>query len=333
MKAAVYTRFGPPEVLALRQVPKPTPRAQEVLIRVRATTVTSAECAMRRGEPLWGRVILGFLRPRRRMRTLGLELAGEVAEIGAEVTRFQVGDEVFGFTGFALGADAEYVRLPQKASLALKPVNTDFEQAAAAVDGASTALYFLKKAGVRHGHKVLIYGASGSVGTYAVQLAKHFGAQVTAVCSAQNADLVVGLGADEVIDYTKEDYSRSGAAYDIVFDTLGKTSFTRARAVLAPRGRYASTTGLRNNVLSLGTSMSRGRKVVTGMSVQKNDALVLLKGLIEAEQLRIVIDRRYAFDELIEAHRYVETGRKRGNVVVTISAGQGLGDGSVPVVA
>nr|BFE79844.1 hypothetical protein GCM10020093_024450 [Planobispora longispora] len=182
MKAAVYTRFGPPEVLTLCQLPKPVPRDDEVLVRVRATTVTSAECTMRRGEPLWGRVILGFLRPRVRMRTLGTELAGEVEQVGAGVTRFRPGDEVFGFTGFRLGANAEYVCLPQRASLAPKPVNIGFETAAAAVDGGSTALYFLRKAGIRDGHKVLVYGASGSIGTYAVQLAKHFGAHVTAVC-------------------------------------------------------------------------------------------------------------------------------------------------------
>jgi NADPH2:quinone reductase len=318
MKAAVYTRFGPPEVLTLRQVPKPAPRAGEVLVRVRAMTVTSAECAMRRGEPLWGRIVLGVLRPRRRMRTLGTEFAGVVEEVGAGATRFRPGDEVFGFTGFRLGANAEYVCLPQRASLAPKPVNTGFEEAAAAVDGGSTALYFLRRAGVRSGHRVLVYGASGSIGTYAVQLARHLGAHVTAVCGPRNAGLVAELGADEVIDYTREDYSRSGAVYDIVFDTLGKTSFSRARAVLAPRGRYASTTGLHNTFLSLGTSVSRGRRVVTGMSVEKNDALVYLKGLIEAEELRIVIDRRYPFDRLAEAHRYVETGHKSGNVVVTV---------------
>ncbi|NRQ40109.1 NAD(P)-dependent alcohol dehydrogenase [Nonomuraea sp. NN258] len=318
MKAAIYTRFGPPEVLALHQVPKPEPREDEVLIQVRAMTVTSAECAMRRGEPLWGRIILGLRRPRKRMRTLGTELAGRVEAVGAKVTRFRPGDEVFGFTGFRLGANAEYVCLAQRASLELKPVNLGFEEAAAAVDGASTALYFLRKAGLRAGHRVLVYGASGSIGTYAVQLAKHFGAHVTAVCGPRNADLVAELGADEVIDYTKEDYSRSGARYDIVFDTLGKSSFAQARTVLTRQGRYAPTTGLGNTFLSLGTSLSRGRKVVTGMSVDKNDSLALLKGLIEAEQLRVVIDRRYPFDQLAEAHRYVETGHKRGNVVITI---------------
>ncbi|GIH93941.1 NAD(P)-dependent alcohol dehydrogenase [Planobispora siamensis] len=318
MRAAVYTRFGPPEVLTLRQVPKPEPRKDEVLIRVRAMTVTSAECAMRRGEPLWGRVVLGFFRPRAGMRRLGTELAGEVEKVGAGVTRFRPGDEVFGFTGFRLGANAEYVCLPQRASLAPKPVNASFEEAAAAVDGASTALYFLRKAGARGGRRILVYGASGSIGTYAVQLAKHFGAHVTAVCGPRNTALVTELGADEVIDYTKEDYSRSGAVYDIVFDTLGKTSFSRARAVLTPAGRYVATTGLHNTFLSLGMSLSRGRRVVTGMSVEKNEALIFVKELVETGRLRIVIDRRYPFEQLAEAHRYVETGHKSGNVVITV---------------
>ncbi|MFI6901763.1 NAD(P)-dependent alcohol dehydrogenase [Nonomuraea sp. NPDC050394] len=318
MRAAVYSRFGPPEVLTLRQVPKPEPRDDEVLIRVRAMTVTSAECAMRRGEPLWGRVVLGFRRPRRRMRTLGTELAGEIERVGAKVTRFRPGDEVFAFTGFRLGGNAEYVCLPQRASLAPKPVNLGFEEAAAAVDGASTALYFLRRSGLRRGHKVLVYGASGSIGTYAVQLAKHFGAHVTAVCGPANAAFVTGLGADAVVDYTKEDYGGRGELYDIVFDTLGKSSFSQARPALTRDGRYASTTGLRSTFLSLATAMSRGRKVVTGMSIDKNDSLPFLKNLIEAEELRVVIDRRYTFDQLAEAHRYVETGHKRGNVVVTI---------------
>ncbi|MFI6479956.1 NAD(P)-dependent alcohol dehydrogenase [Nonomuraea sp. NPDC050663] len=313
MKAAVYTRFGPPEVISLREVPKPVPAQDEVLIQVTATTVTSAECAMRRGRPLWGRIIIGLRRPRRRMRVLGTEVAGRVVAAGAKVTRFRPGDEVFGFTGFRLGANAEYVCLPQKASLQLKPVNVDFGQAAAVVDGASTALHFLSKAGIRRGQRVLVYGASGSIGTYAVQLAKHLGAHVTAVCGPGNVGLVRELGADEVIDYTKGDYTR--ARYDIVFDTLGKTSFRRARAALGPRGRYAVTTGLHNMFLSVLT-----RRVVSGMSVEKNQALELIKSLVEAGQLRIVIDRRYGFDQLAEAHRHVETGHKRGNVVVDVAA-------------
>ena len=320
MKAVVYTRFGPPEVLTIEDVAKPTPKADEVLVRVHATTVTSAEAAMRRGEPLWGRVILGFFRPRKRMRTLGTELAGVIESVGESVTRFRPGDEVFGFAGFNIGANAEYMRLPERGSLALKPRNKTFEEAAAAVDGASTALYFLRdKAGIRRAQRVLVIGASGSIGTYAVQLARHFGAHVTAVCSTGNAELVRSLGAHEVVDYTREDFTHNGDTYDIVFDTAGKSSFARCRGSLTPTGCYLPTTGLYNYVLSAWTRVRGGKRVRTGMSVDKRDALEFLRPLIEAGELRIVIDRRYEIDDIVEAHRYVDTGRKRGNVVVTVA--------------
>ena len=319
MKAVVYRRFGPPEVLAVEDVPKPRPRDDEVLIAVRATTVTSAEVAMRRGEPLWGRVILGFVRPRKRMRTLGIELAGVIESVGKDVTRFAPGDEVFGFAGFSIGANAEYMRLPEKGSLARKPTNKSFEECAAAVDGPSTALYFLRdKAAVQRGHKVLVIGASGSIGTYAVQLARHFGAEVSAVCSTANVELVKSLGAHRVIDYKREDFTKLGETWDVVFDTVGRSSFTRCRESLAPHGCYVATTGLHNYVWAGWSRLWGGKRVITGMSVDKSAALPLLKELIEADALRIVIDRRYTMDEIIEAHRYVESGRKRGNVVVTV---------------
>ena len=320
MKAVVYTRFGPPEVLAVEEVAKPTPRADEVLVRVHATTVTSAEAAMRRGEPLWGRVILGFFRPRKRMRTLGTELAGVIESVGESVTRFRPGDEVFGFAGFSIGANAEYMRLRERGSLALKPRNRTFEEAAAAVDGASTALYFLRdKAAIRRDQRVLVVGASGSIGTYAVQLARYFGAHVTAVCSMGNADLVRSLGAHEVVDYTREDFTRNGKTYDIIFDTVGKSSFRRCQGSLTPSGCYLPTTGLFNYVLSAWTRLWGGKRVRTGMSVDKRDALEFLRPLIEADALRVVIDRRYEIDDIVEAHRYVDSGRKRGNVVVTVA--------------
>lgn len=319
MKAVTYTRFGPPEVLELRDVPKPNPTSQEVLIRIHATTVTSAEAAMRRGQPLWGRVIIGFFRPRKRMRVLGIELAGVIEAVGAAVTRFAPGDEVFGFAGFAIGANAEYMCMREKASLALKPLNRSFEESAAAVDGASTALYFLRdKVGVYAGQRVLVIGAAGSIGTYAVQLARMFGAEVTGVCSTPNIDLVTSLGADRVIDYTREDFTKLGQTWDVVFDTVGKSSFSRCKPALTKDGCYVATTGLHNYVLAAWTRMWGGKQVVTGMSVDKNEALPLLKELIEADLLRIVIDRRYALDEIVDAHRYVDTGRKRGNVVVTV---------------
>ncbi len=320
MRAVVYSRFGPPDVLRLTDVPTPTPKHDEVLIRIHATTVTSAESGMRQGRPLWGRAIIGFTRPRRSMRTLGIELAGEVTAAGREVTRFKPGDQVYGFAGFNPGANADYLCLPAKASLAIKPANTTYVQAAAAVDGSTTSLYFLRdKARVQPGQRVLIVGASGSIGTYAVQLAKHLGAHVTGVCSTRNVGLVTELGADAVIDYTQEDFAKGGHKYDVVFDTVGKSSWRACKRILTRTGCYVPTTGLVNMSLrALWTSLRPGPKVKTGMSVQKNDALVFLRELIEAGKLRIIVDRVYPLEEIVEAHRYVDSGRKRGNVVVTL---------------
>jgi len=319
MRAVVYERFGPPEVLQLREIPAPKPRDDELLIKIHATTVTAAEADLRRGRPLWGRVIAGFLRPRRRMRVLGTELAGVIDSVGSNVTRFQVGDEVFGFAGFRIGANAEYMRLAETASLCIKPANTSFEQAAAAVDGASTALFFLRdKARIRSGDRVLIVGASGSIGSYAVQLAGYFGADVTGVCSTRNVEFVESLGAQRVIDYTREDFTRSAVLYDIVFDTVGKSSFAACRKAIRPGGRYVATTGLVNYLLAVCTRWGGGVRVFAGMSVDKSEALPFLRSLIEADQLRIVIDRCYPMEDIVEAHRYVDSGRKRGNVAITV---------------
>jgi NADPH:quinone reductase-like Zn-dependent oxidoreductase len=320
MKAVVYDRFGPPEVLQLRDIPTPTPDNDEVLIRVRATTVTAAEADMRRGRPLWGRVIIGLVRPRRRMRVLGTELAGVIESIGDHVTRFRPGDEVFGFAGFRVGANAEYMCLGEASSLCIKPTNTSFEEAAAAVDGASTALFFLRdKAGIRRGDRVLIVGASGSVGSYAVQLAAEFGAKVTGVCSTRNVDFVNSLGAQRVIDYTRDDFTQTNESYDIVFDTAGKSSFAACRGTLASGGRYVATTGLSNYLLAFWTRLGGSKRVVTGMSVDKSDALPFLRSLIEAGRLRIVIDRCYPMADIVEAHRHVDTGHKRGNVAIKVA--------------
>jgi NADPH2:quinone reductase len=322
MKAVTYSRFGPPDVLAVEDVAEPTPRANEVLVEIHATTVTSAEAAMRRGEPLWGRVIIGFFAPRKRMRTLGIELAGVVAAVGERVTRFRPGDEVFGFAGFNIGANAEFMCLRETSSLALKPRNKSFEESAAAVDGASTALYFLRdKARIEPGQRVLIIGASGSIGTYAVQLARHFGAHVTAVCSTGNVELVESLGAHAVVDYTREDFTTRGETWDIVFDTVGKSAFARCKGSLTPTGCYVATTGLFNYVLAAWTRLRGGKRVITGMSVDKREALEVLRPLLESGELRIVIDRRYTLDQIVEAHRYVDTGHKRGNVVITVRGG------------
>ena len=320
MRAISYTEFGSPDVLRLSETDRPVPGNRELLIRVVATTVTSAECGMRRGEPRWGRVILGFTAPRRRMRILGTEIAGIVETVGRDVTRFHPGDLVFGFTGFSLGANAEYAVMPENGSLALKPPNISFEEAAAVVDGATTALYFLRdRAKVRPRQRVLVNGASGSIGTYAVQLAKHLGAQVTGVCGPGNIDLVTSLGADLVIDYTEHDFTKDGEKYDVIFDTVGRSSFRRSRAALTSRGCYIPTTGLPNTALMLWTALTRGPRVVTGMSVKKNDALTFLAQMIVAEELTIVIDRTYPLEQIADAHRFVETGHKRGSVVVLVS--------------
>ncbi|PPK68542.1 NAD(P)-dependent alcohol dehydrogenase [Actinokineospora auranticolor] len=319
MRAAVHTRFGPPDVVRVVETPVPVPRATDVLIKVHATTVTSAECTMRRGEPRWGRVILGLRKPRRGLRTLGLEVAGVVESVGSAVRRFAPGDEVFGFTGFAVGGHAEYLRMPATGSLTLKPIGLSFAQSAAAVDGATTALFFLRdKAKVIPGDHVLVNGASGSIGTYAVQLAKRLGARVTAVCGPSNVDLVRSLGADAVIDYTTTDFTANHDTYDVVFDAVGKSSFQASRAALKRRGKYVPTTGLTNNVWSLWTSVRGGKRVVTGMSVNKSATLPVIKELLETGKLRVVIDKTYPLVDIAEAHRHADTGHKRGNVVVLV---------------
>nr|MDT0656473.1 NAD(P)-dependent alcohol dehydrogenase [Micromonospora sp. DSM 115978] len=321
MRAAMFTAYGPPEVLTLANLPKPEPKGDQVQVRVRATTVTTAECGMRRGEPRWGRVIIGPFRPRAGVRVLGLEFAGDVTAVGPAVRRYRVGDRVFGFTGFSVGANAEYKCLSERASLTTMPPNVDYAQAAASVDGFTTAWHFLRQlAPVGPGQAVLVVGGSGSIGTYAVQLAKLAGARVHAVCSGRNAALVASLGAERVFDYTVEDFTSSGERYDVVFDTVGRSSFARCRPVLAPGGSYLPTTDLvTNNLLALGTAITRGPRVRTGMSVRKHAALADLHHLISADQLRIVIDRSYPLADIVEAHRYVDSGHKVGNVVITVA--------------
>ena len=319
MRAVMFKAYGPPEVLTQVDLPTPIPRGDQVLIRVHATTVTSADCGMRRGEPRWGRLILGPRRPRTGVRVLGLEFAGEVTAVGPTARRYQIGDRVFGFTGFAVGANAEYKCLSERASLTTMPPNVTYAQAAASVDGFTTAWYFLRQlARVRPGQRVLVIGGSGSIGTYAVQLARHAGALVHAVCSGRNVKLVESLGADRVFDYTVEDFVTSGERYDAVFDTVGRSSFTHCRRVLTPGGCYLPTTGLVNNVLALRTAITRGPRVRTGMSVRKHAALAELRELIRQGQLRIVIDRSYPLAEIVDAHRYVDSGHKVGNVVITV---------------
>lgn len=320
MEAIVCERYGPPEVLQVTEVNKPAPRDNEVLIRVHATTATAADGLMRRAETVFSRLVLGFRRPRRRYRVFGIEVAGEIERIGGSVSRFKRGDQVYGFTGFRAGAYAEYCCMAEDGSLQTKPVNLSYEEAASIVDGSSTALYFLRdRARIRAGDKVLIVGASGSIGTAAVQLAKYFGAAVTGVCSGANADLVKSLGADEVVDYTREAFTETGELYDIIFDTIGKHSFAQCRGSLTPNGRYLLTTPrVRDWIHSLWRRMIGGRQLVTGMSINKREALVFLRERIEGGELRPVIDRHYPLHEIAEAHRYVERGHKKGNVVIRV---------------
>lgn len=313
MRAVVHDRYGPPEVLRLEEVAQPVPKEDEVLVKVHATTVTRTDTGLRSAEFFISRFFTGLLRPKRRI--LGMELAGEVEAIGAAVTEFQVGDEVFGIRA---GANAEYVCVRERGVLAHKPAGMTFREAAAVCDGAMLALPCLRTARVRAGQSILIYGASGSVGTAGVQLARHLGAHVTAVCGTKNLELVRSLGADEVIDYLHEDFTENGRTYDVIFDAVGKQSFRRCRRSLNPGGTYVGTDGLWNLVIAPLTSRIGDKRAALGIArYTKQDAL-FLKELIEAGAYRAVIDRAYTLEQVIEATRYVETGQKTGNVVLTV---------------
>ena len=324
MRAAVYTRYGPPDVLQVKEVEKPVPGDNEVLVRVHAATVCAADWRMRKADPFMVRFMIGFRRPTK-LRILGLEFAGTVESVGRAVTRFREGDEVFGSTGFKFGAHAEYACLPETGLLAMKPVNMTFEEAAAVLFGGVSALHFLRKAKIQPGQEVLIYGASGSVGVFAVQLAKYFGARVTGVCSTANLDLVKSLGADEVVDYTREDFSRAGRVYDIVFDTVGKSGFSRNLKSLKQGGSYVLVGGSGRLSSMLGVmlrgmwvSLTGAAKVISGVARATPEDPSFLKGLIEAGKLKTVIDKRYSLDEIAEAHRHAEAGHKKGHVVVLL---------------
>ena len=317
MRAVVHDRYGPPGVLRLEEVERPIPQDDEVLVRIHATTVNRTDCGLRSARPFISRFFTGLLRPRNRI--LGMELAGEVEAVGAAVTEFRVGDEVFGGKGFA--AHAEFVCIRETGPLAHKPAGMSFEEAAAVTDGAMLALACFRKAGPLEGRSIVIYGASGSVGTAAVQLAKHFGAQVTAVCSTKAVELVRSLGADEVVDYTRDDFTRSGKTYDVIFDSVGKHSFRRSRRSLKAGGTFIETDlGFLWHVplLLLLTRWIGDKKVKMGIARYTKQDVLLLKELIEAGKYRAVIDRRYPLEEVIEATRYVETGQKTGNVVLIV---------------
>lgn len=323
MKAIVYTQYGPPEVLQLREVDKPVPGSTEVLVRIQAANVASEDCTFRKGRPLIARMATGLVRPG--TATPGSSLAGEIEAVGKDVSRFKTGDPVFAVSDETFGAYAEYICLPEDGVLALKPDNLTCEEAVSVCGGGLTALPFLRDAGkIRRGQKLLVNGASGSVGTAAVQLASHFGAQVTGVCSTGNVELVRSLGAGRVIDYTRMDFTNSSETYDIVFDTVGKSTFSSCKRLLKPGGCYL-TTVLTAGILvqMLWTSMvgsKRARILFAGLRpvAAKADDLVLLKELAEAGAFRPVIDRAYTLEQTVEAHRYVDQGHKKGNVVLTM---------------
>jgi NADPH:quinone reductase-like Zn-dependent oxidoreductase len=316
MRAVVHDRYGPPEVQRLKDVERPVPKDDEVLVRVHATTVNRTDCGFRAAKPFITRFFTGIRRPKRRI--LGMEFAGEVEDVGAAVTEFEAGDAVFGVKG--AGAHAELICVREPAPMAHKPASMSFEQAAAVSDGACTALGCLRQAELERGQRIVILGASGSIGTAAVQLAKHhFDAHVTAVCNTKNVELVRSLGADEVIDYTRDDFTQNGETYKVILDAVGKYSYTRSRHSLEPEGYYIATDGFQNLGWSLWTWKIGKKQLKVAVARYRKEDVLLLKELIEAGKYRAVIDRTYPLEQIVDATRYVETHQKTGNVVLSLS--------------
>jgi NADPH:quinone reductase-like Zn-dependent oxidoreductase len=332
MKAIVYSEYGAPEVLRLKDVENPVPKTNEIRIRVRATSITIGDLWARNFKaisprefsmplPLWipSRMYFGLTKPR--ISILGSEFAGEVESVGRDVKRFNKGDQVFGYRGQSMGANAEYLCLPQDGTVALKPANMTYEEAAAVPYGALTALSLLRKVNLQPGQKVLVIGASGRIGSAAVQLAKYFGAEVTGICSSPGLDFVKSLGADKSIDYTKEDFTQNGETYDLIFDVMRKSSFSQCRDSLKPNGIYLlASFKMKQLFQMLWTSMRGGRKVVCALSSENARDLDFIKELIEMGKVKSIIDKSYPLERIAEAHRHAETGGKRGNVVITVGA-------------
>ncbi|MFX0059392.1 MAG: NAD(P)-dependent alcohol dehydrogenase [Candidatus Hodarchaeota archaeon] len=323
MKAIIWTGYGPPDVLQLKDVEKPSPKDNEILLKIHATSVTMGDCEMRslkfsRSLAFFMRIYNGLKKPKK-ITILGQDAAGEIEAIGKDVTLFKKGDKVFGSTGFNMGAYAEYLCLPEKCMMAIKPTNMTYEEAAAVPLGGLNALYFLKKANIQSGQKVLINGAGGSIGTFTVQLAKSFGALVTGVDSSEKLEMLNSIGINHVIDYTQEDFTKMGENYDVIFDVVRKSSFSGCIKSLNKNGIYLQTNhGMLRRIRGLWASITSSKKVVSGTIAERTEDLVLLKELIEAGEIKSVIDRYYPLEQIVEAHKYVETGQKKGNVVITI---------------
>jgi NADPH:quinone reductase-like Zn-dependent oxidoreductase len=331
MKAVTFTEYGPPDVLKLVEVATPTPKANEILIKVHATTVNIGDLWTRNFKaippsqfsmslPMWfgARLMFGFNKPK--INILGAEVAGEVEAVGAKVTRFKIGDPVFGYRGPAFGGNAEYLAMHESGLVAIKPTNMTFAEAATVPYGAMTALNLLRKVNLQPGQKILINGASGGIGSFGVQLAKHYGAEVTGVCSTPRMELVKTLGADHVIDYTKEDFTKNGQRYDVIFDILCKSSFAGVKNSLTANGRYLLASFKTLQLLQmLMTARASGPKVICALSMESLADLLHIKELVEAGKIKAVIDRCFPLAQTAEAHRYVEGGQKKGSVVITVA--------------
>ena len=324
MKAIVHTKYGPPDELHLKEVEKPVPKDNEVLIKIHATTVTTSDCNVRnftfvpKSFMFFARIMFGFKKPK--INILGIDLAGEIEAVGKDVKLFKEGDQVFGSTGTKMGGHAEYSCVPEKGALAIKPADMRWEEAAAISLAGNTALFFIRDlAKIKAGQKILIHGASGAIGTYAVQLARYYGAEVTGVCSATNAEMVISLGADKVIDYTNEDFTKSDETYDFVFDVVGKTTFSQCKGILKQKGIYLENMlELKDILKMMWTSIIGGKKIKGGVSKESVENLNFFIDLIESGKLKPVIDRSFPLEKTAEAFKYVENGHKKGNVVITI---------------